>query len=74
MAKVIAYKDESLESLIRRFKKKIEREDLLIEMRKKDFYKSPSLKKREKHENALKRAAKFARKNQKNEDSVKKGK
>ena len=70
MAKVIAYKDESLESLIRRFKKKIEREDLL--MRKKDFYKSPSLKKREKHENALKRAAKFARKNQKNEDSVKK--
>lgn len=74
MAKVVAYRDESLDSLLRRFKKKVEKEDLLIELHKKDFYKSPSLKKREKHENALKRAAKIARKSQRSEDSTKRGK
>lgn len=74
MAKVVAYRDESLESLIRRFKKKVEKEDLLVELHKKDFHKSPSIKKREKHKNALKRAAKIARKIMRNEDSVRRGK
>lgn len=48
---------EDLESMLRRFKRKVEKEEILEDMRKHEFYKSPSVKKREKHENALKRAA-----------------
>lgn len=73
MAKVTARRDESLDSLIRRFKKKVEKEAIMDDMRKKQFYKAPSLKKREKHEAALKRAAKAARKLQKNTDQLRKG-
>lgn len=62
MAKVTAHPGESAESLIRRFKKKVEKAGILEDMRKHEFYKSPSVKKREKHENAMKRAAKAARK------------
>ena len=74
MAKVTAHRDESLDSLIRKFKKKVEKEAIMDDMRKKQFYKSPSLKKREKHEAALKRAAKIARKSQRGEDSIKRSK
>lgn len=73
MAKVTARRDESLDSLIRRFKKKVEKEAIMDDMRKKQFYKASSLKKREKHEAALKRAAKAARKLQKNTDQLRKG-
>lgn len=62
MAKVIARPEESVESLIRRFRKKVEKAGILDDMRKHEYYKSPAVKKREKHENAMKRAAKAARK------------
>ena len=65
MAIVKAYREESVESLIRRFRKKVDKEGILFDIRKYDFYKSPSLKKKEKHENALKRAQKAARKREK---------
>lgn len=74
MATVAARKEESLDSLMRRFRRKIEKEGLMDEMQKRRFYKSPSVKKREKHEAALKRAAKAARKFQAAEESLKKGK
>lgn len=74
MATVAARKEESLDSLMRRFRRKIEKEGLMDEMQKRKFYKSPSVKKREKHEAALKRAAKAARKFQVAEESLKKGK
>lgn len=70
MAIVKAYREESVESLIRRFRKKVDKEGILFDIRKYDFYKSPSLKKKEKHENALKRAQKAARKR---EEAYKKG-
>ena len=70
MATVRAYRDESVESLIRKFKKKVDKEGILFDIRKYEFYKSPSLKKKEKHENALKRAQKAARKR---EESCRKG-
>lgn len=66
-----SYKDESVESLIRKFRKKIEKEGTLFDMRKKDFYKSPATMKREKHEAAVKRAVKAARKYQKDDLSKK---
>lgn len=64
MAKVVARKDESVESLIRRFKKKVDKDGILMDMYNKEFYKSPSVKRREKHENALKRARKAAKKHE----------
>lgn len=74
MAKVYARKEESLDSLIRRFKRKIEKDGTLEDMRKHEFYKSPSIKKREKHEAALKRNAKTARKLEKFNADYKRGK
>lgn len=74
MAKVYARKEESLDGLIRRFKRKIEKDGTLEDMRKHEFYKSPSIKKREKHEAALKRNAKAARKLEKFNADYKRGK
>lgn len=60
MAKVYAKYDkesrtsESLDSLIRRFKKGVEKEGILEDMKKHEYYKSKSVKKRLKHEEALK--------------------
>ena len=60
MAKVYARYDkesrtyESLDSMIRRFKKSVEKEGILEDMKKHEFYKSKSVKKRLKHEEALK--------------------
>lgn len=62
MAKVTLRQGESTDGLIRRFKRKIEKEGTLIDIRKKDYYESPSVKKKKKHEAAIKRAAKAARK------------
>ena len=60
---------EDLESLLRRFRKKVEKEGLVEELRKREYYKSPSLKKREKHKNALKRAAALQRKLERGQNS-----
>ena len=65
MAQVSARKEESLESMIRRFNRKIEKEGLVEDMWKHTYYKSPSVKKREKHESALKRLAKNQKKAEK---------
>lgn len=43
---------ESLESLIRRFKKLVLKENLMLELRKHEYYKSKSVKRREKSETA----------------------
>jgi len=45
---------ESVDSLVRRFKKKVEKEGILLDMKKKEYYVSKSVKKRLKHEEALK--------------------
>ena len=60
MAKVYARYDkesrtyESLDSMIRRFKKSVEKEGILEDMKKHEFYVSKSVKKRLKHKEALK--------------------
>ena len=62
MATVYARKGESNESLIRRFKKKVEKEGILEEMSKKEYYISPSEKRRLEKKESEKRAAILARK------------
>ncbi len=47
MTKVVAKKDESSDSLIRRFNKLIQKTGLLTELKRREFYEKPSeLKKR----------------------------
>jgi small subunit ribosomal protein S21 len=42
MATVIARKEESLESLMKRFKKKVENEEILKDWKDKEFFEKPS--------------------------------
>lgn len=45
---VKAKKDESTDSIIRKFKKKVLNEDILTEIRKREFHQSPSVIRKEK--------------------------
>lgn len=51
---VKAKKDESTDSVIRKFKKKVLNEDILTEIRKREFHQSPSMIRKEK-KNEIKR-------------------
>ncbi|MCD8295263.1 MAG: 30S ribosomal protein S21 [Clostridia bacterium] len=47
--------NESVENALRRFKRKVSRDGILADMRKKEFYESPAVKRRKKAEAARKR-------------------
>ena len=47
--------NENLESALRRFKRKCSRDGIIGDLRKKEFYEKPSVKKRKKTEAARKR-------------------
>ena len=47
--------NENLESALRRFKRKCSRDGIIGDLRKKEFYEKPSVKKRKKAEAARKR-------------------
>ena len=64
MAKVIRRKDESVEDLIKRFKKKVTNEGILTELRKREYYLSPSEKRKEKSKQAQKKLRKYQSKQQ----------
>lgn len=51
---VKAKKDESTDSVIRKFKKKVLNEDILTEVRKREFHQSPSVLRKER-KNEIKR-------------------
>jgi ribosomal protein S21 len=51
---VKAKKDESADGVIRRFKKKVMNEDVIEEVRKREFHKSPSVLRKERN-NEIKR-------------------
>ena len=55
MAEVKAREGESVEKLLRRFKKKVESDGILKDVRKHDFYMKPSIKKKFKRAAAEKR-------------------
>lgn len=60
--KVVRREGEDFEHMLKRFKKAYQEQGILADIRKNEFYRSPSLKKREKRENAEKRRRKEARK------------
>ena len=55
MSTIIVGYDENLESALRRFKRKCSRDGIIGDLRKKEFYESPSVKRRKKSEAARKR-------------------
>ena len=58
MSEIRVGENETLESALRRFKKKCARAGVLAEVRKREHYESPSVKRRKKSEAARKRKTK----------------
>ena len=56
MSRVEVKENESLDSALRRFKRKCSRDGILGDLRKKEFYEKPSVKKKKKSEAARKRS------------------
>lgn len=54
MARVVKKQDETVDALLRRFKRQVQRDNILMEVRKREYYVRPGIKRRLKHENALK--------------------
>ena len=61
MAEVRIQEDESLESALRRFKRKVQQEDIIKEIKKHSYYLKPGEKRRIKQALARKRARKKKR-------------
>ena len=59
MATVIVREGESLESTLKRFKRSCARDGVMSELRKREHYEKPSVKKKKKSEAARKKARKF---------------
>jgi len=60
MVKVTVRKNESPEKAMRRFKRKVEREGIMRDIKKKRHYRKPSVRKKEKIKAAQKRRRKLA--------------
>ena len=58
MSTVKVGENESLDSAIRRFKRKCGRDGIIADLRRKEFYEKPSVKRKKKAEAARKRAYK----------------
>lgn len=56
MTKVIAQPGESVDSLLRKFNKKVQSEGILQEIKRREFYLKPSLKKQQKIQIARKKS------------------
>ena len=55
MAKVIVKENESLESALKRFKRSCARDGVMAELRKREHYEKPSVRRKKKSEAARKR-------------------
>ena len=65
MSTVKVGENESLESALKRFKRKCQKDGIIGDLRKKEQYEKPSIRLKKKSENARKRAAKKNRYKQK---------
>ena len=59
MAQVIVRENESLESALKRFKRSCARDGVMSEVRKREHYEKPSVKRKKKSEAARKKAKKY---------------
>lgn len=62
MVQVKPREGESIDSLLNRFKKKVNDNGILADYRKKEFFEKPSVMKKKKHEAAIKKQKKLAKK------------
>jgi len=65
MVRVRVRKNENTEKAMRRFKRKVEREGIMRDIKKKRYYKKPSVRKKEKRKLAEKRRRKIAKRSSK---------
>jgi len=61
MTQVVVGENESLESALKRFKRKVQKDGIIGDMRKKEEYVKPSVRKKKKSEAARKKAKKDSR-------------
>ena len=61
VSQVIVGENESLENALKRFKRKVQKDGILADMKRKEEYVKPSVARKLKSENARKRARKEAR-------------
>lgn len=59
MAQVIVRENESLESALKRFKRSCARDGVMAELRKREHYEKPSVRRKKKSEAARKRKSKI---------------
>ena len=59
MAQVFVRENESLESALKRFKRSCARDGVMSELRKREHYEKPSVKRKKKSEAARKKAKKY---------------
>ncbi|PKM84794.1 MAG: 30S ribosomal protein S21 [Firmicutes bacterium HGW-Firmicutes-11] len=59
MAQVVIREGENLESALKRFKRSCARDGVMSELRKREHYEKPSVKRKKKSEAARKKAKKF---------------
>lgn len=63
MSQIIVGENESLENALKRFKRRVQKDGIMADMKRKEEYVKPSVARKLKSENARKRARKEARGN-----------
>ena len=64
MARVVVRNNENPEKALKRFKRKVEREGIMRDIKKKRYYRKPSVRKKEKSKAAEKRRRKLEKRRQ----------
>ena len=61
MSNVVAGENESFESLLRRFNKRVQQEGILSEVRRREYYEKPSVKRKRKSASKRRKTARATR-------------
>lgn len=61
MSNVVAGENESFESLLRRFNKRVQQEGILSEVRRREYYEKPSVKRKRKSASKRRKTARAMR-------------
>jgi small subunit ribosomal protein S21 len=61
LTRVVAGENESFDSLLRRFGKKVQQEAILSEVRRREYYEKPSVKRKRKEATKRRKTARSAR-------------
>ncbi|MBN1191338.1 MAG: 30S ribosomal protein S21 [Dehalococcoidales bacterium] len=61
MADVVSQENESFESLLRRFNKRVQQEGVLSELRRREFFEKPSIKRKRKEAAKKRKSARTSR-------------